>query len=76
METLTIHIKKKSDVSLIKRFLKALNVEIEEESKEITNPEILKILKDLEENKNNPDYIEKNFKTINPKNVWESIMSE
>ncbi|MGC4128641.1 MAG: hypothetical protein QM564_03600 [Bergeyella sp.] len=76
METLTIKIKKKNNVSVIKKILNALDVEIIEKSepKEITNPEILKMLKDIEENKNNPEYFEKNFKTVNPDNIWESIL--
>jgi hypothetical protein len=74
METLTINIKKKSEVSMVKRVLKAMNVEIvENEGKEITNPELLKRLDKHFKNYDNPEYRKKNYKTIDPNNIWESL---
>lgn len=77
METLTINIKKKGEVSIIKKILQVFDVEIVENTdKEITNPELLKRLEKHFDHYDNPVYKKENYKTVNPDKIWETIMSK
>lgn len=72
MTTIKVTPRNKKEKLLIKTFFKAMNLEIEEvEDNEITNPVILERLHNLHHN-----YREENYITIDPKNVWKSILSK
>ena len=73
MTTLTINIKDISQITLIKKILKVFDVEIIEHKNEITNPEIIERLEKHIENFQKPGYREKNYKKIDPKDIWADI---
>ena len=73
MTTLTVNIKDISQISIIKKILKAFDVEVIEQSDEITNPEIIKRLDKHHENFEKPDYREENYTKVDAKNLWADI---
>lgn len=71
METLVINIKKKSEVSIIKKILQAFDVEITD-NKEITNTEILKRI----ERTNGKDAHKHIVKVKNLEDLWDRLNSK
>ena len=68
--TLTVNIKDISQITIIKKILKAFNVEVIEQNNEITNPEIIQRLEKHYKNFQNPAYREENYTKIDTKNIW------
>jgi len=68
MTTLTVNIKDISQITVIKKILKAFDVEVIEQTNEITNPELIERLEKHQENFKNPAYREQNYTKVNPKN--------
>ena len=56
MTTLTVNIKDISQITIIKKILKAFEVEVIEQNNEITNPEILERLEKHHKNFQKPAY--------------------
>jgi hypothetical protein len=54
MTTLTVNIKDISQIAIIKKILKAFDVEVIEQNNEITNPEIIERLKRHHQNFQKP----------------------
>jgi uncharacterized membrane protein (DUF106 family) len=73
MTTLTVNINDKSKLALIKKILKAFDVEVIEQNKEITNPKILERLEKHNKNFQNPTYRDENYTKVDPKNIWSDI---
>ena len=73
MTTLTVNIKDISQLSIIKKILKAFDVEVIESSNEITNPEIIERLEKHHENFENPIYRKENYSKVNTSNIWSDI---
>lgn len=73
MTTLTVNIKDISQTTIIKKILKAFDVEVIEQNNEITNPEILERLDKHHENFQNPVYREENYTKVDTKNLWAAI---
>lgn len=68
MTTLTVNIKDISKIAIIKKILKAFNVEVIEETNEITNPELIERLEKHQENFQNPAYRKENYTKVDSKN--------
>ena len=73
MTTLTVNIKDISQTTLIKKILKAFDVEVIEENNEITNPEIIEKLEKHQENFQNPAYRKEHYTKVDTKNIWADI---
>lgn len=73
MTTLTVNINDKSKLALIKKILKAFDVEVIEQNNEITNPEIIQRLEKHQNNFQDPAYREKNYTKVDPTNIWADI---
>lgn len=73
MTTLTINIKDISQIPIIKKILMAFDVEVLEQNNEITNPELIERLEKHHQNFQEPDYREKNYTKVDPKNIWADI---
>ncbi|MEC5167430.1 hypothetical protein RCH18_003186 [Flavobacterium sp. PL11] len=70
MTTLTVNIKDVSKISIIKKILKAFDVEVIEQNNEITNPEIIERLEKHQNNFQNPAYREERYSKVDTKNIW------
>ena len=70
MTTLTVNIKDISQITIIKKILKAFDVEVIEQNNEITNPELLERLDKHHKNFQNPVYREENYTKLDAKNIW------
>ena len=55
MTTLTVNIKDFSQIEIIKKILKAFDVEVIEQTNEVTNPQIIEKLEQHFENFNEPN---------------------
>jgi uncharacterized protein YqeY len=73
MSTLTVNIKDNSQISTIKKILKAFDVEVIEQTNEITNPEIIEISEKCHKNFQDPAYREENYTRVDTKNIWADI---
>jgi hypothetical protein len=73
MTTLTVNIKDISQIAIIKKILKAFDVEVIEQNNEITNPEIIERLEKHHKNFQEPAYREKNYTKVDAKNIWADI---
>ncbi len=73
MTTLTVNIKDISQTTIIKKILKAFDVEIIEQTNEITNPEIIERLEKHHKNFQKPAYREENYTKVDTKNIWADI---
>ncbi len=73
MTTLTVNIKNISQIAIIKKILKAFDVEVIEQNNEITNPEILERLEKHHNHFQEPDYREENYTKVDSKNIWRDI---
>lgn len=73
MTTLTVNIKDISQISIIKKILKAFDVEVIEQNNEITNPEIIERLEKHHKNFQQSAYREENYKKVDTKNIWADI---
>ncbi|MBK0371020.1 DUF2683 family protein [Flavobacterium agrisoli] len=73
MTTLTVKIKDISQISIIKKILKAFDVEVIENTNEITNPELIKRLDKHHKNFQNPAYRKQNYTKVDAKNIWADI---
>lgn len=73
MTTLTVNIRDISQIILIKKVLKAFDVEVIEHTNEISNPEIIERLEKYHENFHKLDYREKNYSKVDTKNIWADI---
>lgn len=67
---LTINIKDISQIAIIKKILKAFDVEVIEQNNEITNPEIIQWVEKHHKNFQNPAYREENYTKVDVKNIW------
>lgn len=74
MTTLTVNIKDISQIALIKKILKAFDVEVIEQNNEITNPEIIERLEKHHKNFQDAVYREKNYTKVDAKNIWADIL--
>lgn len=73
MTTLTVNIKDISQIAIIKKILKAFDVEVIEQTNEITNPELIERLENHHKNFQNSAYREKNYTKVDSKNIWADI---
>ena len=73
MTTLTINIKDISQLSIIKKILKAFDVEVIEQNNEITSPEIIERLEKHSKNFQKPAYREENYTKVDAENIWADI---
>lgn len=73
MTTLTVNIKDISQIAIIKKILKAFDVEVIEQNNEITNPELIERLEKHHKNFQNPAYRKENYIKVDPKNIWADI---
>ena len=73
MTTLTVNIKDISQIAIIKKILKAFDVEVIEQNNEITNPEILERLEKHHKNFQEPSYRKENYSKVDTKNIWADI---
>lgn len=73
MTTLTVNIKDISQISIIKKILKAFDVEVIEQNNEITNPEIIERLDKHHKNFQKPTYRKENYTKVDTKNIWADI---
>lgn len=73
MTTLTVNIKDISQITIIKKILKAFDVEVIEQNNEITNSEILERLDKHHKNFQNPAYRKENYTKVDTKNLWADI---
>lgn len=73
MTTLTVNIKDISQIAIIKKILKAFDVEVIEQNNEITNPEILERLEKHHKNFQEPAYRKENYTKVDTKNIWADI---
>ena len=73
MTTLTVNIRDISQLSIIKKILKAFDVEVIESSNEITNPEIIEKLEKHHQNFEDPTYRKENYSKVNTSNIWSDI---
>ncbi len=70
MTTLTVNIKDISQITIIKKVLKAFDVEVIEKNNEITNPEIINRLEKHRKHFQKPEYREENYTKVDTKNIW------
>ncbi len=73
MTTLTVNIKDISQITIIKKILKAFDVEVIEQNNEITNPELIERLEKHRKNFQKPAYREENYTKVDSKNIWADI---
>lgn len=73
MTTLTVNIKDISQTTLIKKILKAFDVEVIEQTNEIKNPEIIERLEKHHKNFQKPAYRKENYTNVDAKNIWADI---
>jgi len=73
MTTLTVNIKDISQITIIKKILKAFDVEVIEQNNEITNPKIIERLEKHHKNFHKPAYREENYTKVDTKNIWADI---
>lgn len=73
MTTLTVNIKDISQTTIIKKILKAFDVEVIEQNNEITNPKLIERLEKHHKSFQKPAYREENYTTIDTKNIWAHI---
>lgn len=73
MTTLTVNIKDISQIAIIKKILKAFDVEVIEQTNEITNPKIIDRLEKHHKNYKNTAYREENYTKVDTKNIWADI---
>ena len=73
MTTLTVNIKDISQIAIIKKILKAFDVEVIEQNNEITNPEIIERLEKHHKNFQDATYRAKNYTKVDTKNIWADI---
>ena len=73
MTSLTVTIKDISQIAIIKKILKAFDVEVIEQNNEITNPEIIGRLEKHHKNFQDAAYREKNYTQVDAKNIWADI---
>lgn len=73
MTTLTVNIKDISQIAIIKKILKAFDVEVIEQNNEITNPEIIERLENHHKNFKNPVFRAENYTKVDTKNIWADI---
>ncbi len=73
MTILTVNIKDISQTSIIKKILKAFDVEVIEQNNEITNPELIERLEKHQKNFQKPSYREENYTKVDVKNIWSDI---
>mgnify|MGYP003463942090 FL=1 len=73
MTTLTVNIKDISQIAIIKKILKAFDVEVIEQNNEITNPEIIGRLEKHHKNFQDAAYRAKNYTKVDAKNIWADI---
>lgn len=70
MTKLTLNIKDISQISIIKKILKAFDVVVIEQNNEITNPEIIERLEKHNKNFQKPAYRKENYTKVDTKNIW------
>ena len=73
MTSLTVTIKDISQIAIIKKILKAFDVEVIEQNTEITNPEIIGRLEKHHKNFQDAAYRAKNYTKVDAKNIWADI---
>lgn len=73
MTTLTVNIKDISQIAIIKKILKAFDVEVIEQNNEITNPELIERLDKHHKNFQEPAYRKENYTKVDTKNIWADI---
>jgi len=73
MTTLTVNIKDISQIAIIKKILKAFDVEVIEHYNEITNPELIERLEKHHKNYQEPAFREENYTKVDTKNIWADI---
>ena len=73
MTTLTVNIKDESKISIIKKILKAFEVEVIEQNNEVTNPEIIERLEKHQNNFQDSAYRKENYSKVDAKNIWIDI---
>ena len=73
MTTLTVNITDISQTTIIKKVLKAFDVEVIEQNNEITNPEIIERLEKHHKNFQDATYREENYTKVDAKNIWADI---
>lgn len=73
MTTLTVNIKDISQIAIIKKILKAFDVEVIEQNNDITNPEIIKRLEKHHKNFQKPAYRKENYTKVDTKDIWADI---
>ena len=73
MTSLTVTIKDISQIAIIKKILKAFDVEVIEQNNEITNPEIIERLEKHHKNFQDAAYRAKNYTKVDAKNIWADI---
>ena len=73
MTTLTVNIKDISQITIIKKILKAFDVEVIEQNNEITHPELIERLDKHHKNFQDPAYRKENYTKVDPKNIWADI---
>ena len=73
MTTLKINIKDISQIAIIKKILKAFDVEVIEQYNEITNQELIERLEKHHKNYQEPAFREENYTKVDTKNMWADI---
>lgn len=73
MSTPTVNIKDISQIAIIKKILKAFDVEVIEHNNEIINPELIERLEKHHQNFQDSAYREENYTKVDPKNIWADI---
>jgi len=73
MTTLTVNIKDISQIAIIKKILKAFDVEVIEPNNEITNPKIIKRLEKHHKNFKKPTCREEIYTKVDTKNIWADL---
>lgn len=69
MTTLTLNIKDISQITIIKKILKAFDVRVIEQNNEITNPDVLERLEKHHKIFHEPAYKKENYIKIDTKNI-------
>ncbi|MFV7237013.1 hypothetical protein [Flavobacterium sp. ZB4R12] len=73
MTALTVNIKDISQIAIIKKNLKAFDVEVIDQNNEITNPEIIQRLEKHHKNFHKSTYRDENYIEVDTKNIWADI---
>ena len=74
MTTLTVNIKDISQTTIIKKILKAFDVEVIEQTNEIANPEIIERLEKHYKNFRDSANREENYTKVDTKNIWNNLI--